>query len=529
MYYVGIDFGTTNSSLAVMKTDTGDVEVVKLEGGYEPNRQILRTVLYFPPNGDPTAEETMAFQETARSLFSLKRKIMDDPSFSFEVDGVTYQADELVMFFLRDLLKRANIPIEEISRLVLSVPTLYGEEEKNLMERACRRLGIRSDQVWFIDEPIAVLWDYKDQLMNEELIMVFDFGGGTLDLAVMEKDQNLEGINTAASILKQQLSKQGEGVNWKKGQILAKIGVNIGGDHLDEVIIKYLIEEGKKQDNPVCMALDLSLFDDHERLNRFRKNEIYPRLKKTAERVKIMLSDEENYIFSMPPIVPKVDRNGLRNIQLSREDFEKRCQPIWDAIADGIRELGKQLQQLHGFGLERIGAVLLSGGSSLVPKVQDIIEEWVPNARLGFDPHLQTSICRGNALYSYHDGEILVDDQINAAYGIYNHKDRDTVTVIKETDMYPIQIKKRIATTKPNQEYIEIIPMVRKGSDFEPIKKAGSPIFYRMKIRPLRKSHDLSRITVTFSIDKSQRLTISAFDNAYKETIGVEEVDLSDL
>ena len=68
------------------------------------------------------------------------------------------------------------------------------------MERACKRLGISSDVIWFIDEPIAVLWDYKDRFIREETMLVFDFGGGTLDLAVMNKSENANGVETAASI-----------------------------------------------------------------------------------------------------------------------------------------------------------------------------------------------------------------------------------------------------------------------------------------------------------------------------------------
>lgn len=157
------------------------------------------------------------------------------------------------------------------------------------------------------------------------------------------------------------------------------------------------------------------------------------------------------------------------------------------------------------------------------------MEEFLPKARLQFDENMQTSICRGNAIYSYEDAGILVEDHINSAYGIFNHVDKDVVAVIKESDAYPFVAKKRIATTKPNQTEIEIVPMVRKGGDFEPIRKNGSNIYYRLKVRPIRECRDLTRFVVTYEIDRSQKLKISAYDNSFKETVGVYEVALDEM
>lgn len=525
MYYVGIDFGTTNSSIAVMDGDTAQANVIELEGGYAPSRLLLRTVLYFSPDGSVEAEETSAFNDSQRAVFSLKRHMMYDSHFSKTVDGVTYTAEQLVALFLTDLLKRARINQSDISRLVLSVPTHYNEDLKSLMEKACGRLGIPAGSVWFIDEPIAVLWDYKDRYSKDEIMLIFDFGGGTLDLAVMNKSDNAIGVETAATIFKQ-LNKD-DSYNYKRGKILAKKGLVIGGDDVDIQIIKFIVEEGKKQENTVCQALDLGIFDDKERLENLKQKEIYPLLKKTAERIKVALSEQESYSTTIPPLLPVIDRVGIRGITLTREEFVRRCEPLWQSIEDGLVELNRDMKANGGLGLEQIDAVLLSGGSSLIPHVQDLLERIMPNAKLGMDKQfLQTSICRGNARYSYQDGEILVDDQVNAAYGIYNHHDKDTVTVIKETDAYPIEIKKRVATVKPNQEHIEIIPMVRKGSGFEPLVKVSGPIYYRMRIKPSPRHRDLSRISVTFKIDKAQKLKISAYDNLFKEVVGVEEVDL---
>lgn len=532
MLYIGVDFGTTNSSIAQIDLDTGQSEVIEVEGGYGEGKKLLRTVLYFQETGEVVAEEALASINPTRSVDSLKRKIIEDPKYTKEIDGKVYPADKLVGFFLSDLFKRAHKDIKEIRRLVLSVPTHYDEELKNLMERACCNIGIPSSKVWFIDEPVAITWDYQGHHMPGELVLVFDFGGGTLDLAVMRKSENLGGVGTAAEILRGEGWNNNARTNWKKSKIIDKKTIIKAGDDLDEVIMRYLIEKGKEQNNEVCKVIDLAAFDDPDRYKKLRENleqqGIYRKLKSASERIKIQLSEQEEYGMTIPPLHPKYDRVGLKGITMSQTEFIKRAGGIWDIIRKGIQELGRNIQSTAGIELSQIEAVLLSGGSSLIPYVQDLIEDLLPNARIGMDPYMQTSICRGNARYCYHDGEILVEDKVNSAYGIYNHYDKDVVMVINEKDTYPIEIKKRVATTKPNQKMIEIVPMVRKGGDFGPLVKNGSPVYCKMNIKPHIRIRDLARITVSYSIDKSQRLKITAYDNLFKETVGVEEINLSD-
>jgi molecular chaperone DnaK (HSP70) len=115
------------------------------------------------------------------------------------------------------------------------------------------------------------------------------------------------------------------------------------------------------------------------------------------------------------------------------------------------------------------------------------------------------------------------------AVGIYNHAGKETIEVIHPNDLYPIRKTKRVATTKPNQTKIEITPMVKtQNSDrYEPLKKYGKTVIWRMQIRPHPNTHDVSRFTVTYAIDKSQRLRVSAYDNLFKSEVGMEEVELN--
>ena len=521
MSFVGIDFGTTNSSIAVYNTEKYVPETKQLKSGYGAKKEIMRTFLYYTEDGQVLSDNIQAsnIANSERSVLSLKRQIMKDPEFTKIIDGVEYTSEQMIADFIGYLLQDAGIDPEDITQLVLSVPTNYTEELKDKMEFAVNLLGI--SEPWFIDEPVSVLWDHKDAKLQGDVILVFDFGGGTLDLAVMRKSEN---DSARSRVLPKGFGKQS---NHKKGKILAKIGANIGGDDIDEMIIKHFITVGKQNGNPVCDKINLEIFDDEARMQKFRQFNFYPTLKNIAEATKIQLSQHDEVPFFIPTLHPQHDRVGIKGT-LSQAQFMDVTKDLWAGIADSLNDLNNALKA-SGMSLKDIECVFLSGGSSLVPAVADLLEQHMPNARLQFDENMQTSICRGNAIYAHPNVEILVEDHINSAYGIFNHVDQDVVVVIKETAAYPFVAKKRIATTRPNQTEIEIVPMVRKGGDFEPIRKNGTNIFYRLKVRPLHECRDLTRFDVHYEIDRSQKLKISAYDNHFKESVGVYEVSLDEL
>jgi len=528
-YFVGIDFGTTNSSVAVIDEVAMKAKELQLKNGYGPDRYLLRTLLAFSPSGQISVEETGA-SDPERRVESFKRRIMEDSAYTFSVDGETYTATQLISIFLGELLHQSGIEAKEVKRLVLSVPTHYNEDLKNIMEKAAADIGIDRNCVWFIDEPVSVLWNYQHQLSSGKLLLVFDFGGGTLDLAVMNRNDNSSGINSMAHLF----DGASKNSNFSRGKVLAKKGIEIGGDDLDEVIMRLMLEEGQRQHNAVCEQLDLTLFDDRSRIANFRTHTrtrmLYNRLKRLAETVKIQLSNQDSVTVSVPPLIPKHDLVGIRDISLTAAQFYERAGLIWDAIRSSIKQMESDLQT-HGLSLSDIDTILLSGGSCKVPFVLDMLEELLPNAKLSLDANMQTSICKGNANYSYHDDEVMIGDFVNSSYGLYSHLHSTAKEVVDSAAEYPITVKKRLATGRPYQDAIRIVPMVRKGEegDYSPIRKNGQPISFSMKITPLQEAKNYDRITVDFTIDKSQKLKIAAYDNATKKPIGVEELSLHDI
>jgi molecular chaperone DnaK len=528
--YVGIDFGTTNSSVAVLDPLTGRVQMKKLDEGEQP--YLIRTILSKGYEG-----EWLIGQQSAalgrlreRSVLSLKTELRRNPTFRLTVDEESYSLVDLIAIFLRELLHKAGIDDpERIERLALSLPVNYDEKRKSVMEAAAVKLGLDANQIWFLDEPVSVLWDCRN--IPAKYALVFDFGGGTLDMAIMDKDETQD--HRQAIVRSLYLDPEEDDSNRYHGKVAAKLGLDLGGDDLDDCLVKLFVERGKEQGNPVCESIALELFEDPERLQKLKshpKYTFYNHLKAVAESVKRVLSREDKATVDIPPLMPGADE-GISNVTITAEDFFQVTKRPREAIMEGIKQLNELFAAQSRLTRRDIGAVLLSGGSSLVPFVPDVLEELYPNARIVWDEeHLQTRIARGNARYTRSEAEWLVGDMVNATIGIYNHAGRETIPVISASDMYPIRKLKRIATTKPNQTKIEIAPMVkRQGSErFEPLQKWGRPIVWRMNIRPHPSALDISRITITYAIDKSQRLKVSAYDNLFKSEIGVEEIELAD-
>lgn len=522
-YYIGIDLGTTNSSLAIFNPYTNKVELKDVDIGEKP--ELVRSILSLDNDGNWMLGNQAAALDhlKERSVFSLKTELRNNANFKLEVDGKTYGTEQLVSVFLQQLLQRAHIAMpEQIERLCLSVPVNMSEDQKSIMERAAVKLGIDKQNIWFIDEPVSVLWDCR--LIQGQYVLVFDFGGGTLDMAIMDKYETEDGREA------EQLDED----HHYKGKVLAKIGLDIGGDDLDHAIMRMMIVAGKKQGNPVCESISVEVFEDAERLQKLKEHPkftFYHRLKHEAEKMKLALSHDDTVRIDISPLLPGVDE-GIAGFTLTSEDFIVQTANIRARMMQGLKMLNDQFEERTGLSRQHIDAVLLSGGSSLVSFVPDLLEELFMNARIVWDEgFLQTRISRGNARYAQSDSELIVGDLVNAAYGIYNHAGDETIVVIDETERYPVHKVKRVATTKPNQQAIEIVPMVRKGEQrrFENFKKDGLPLRWRMTIKPHPQTMDLGRISVTYEINKSQRLRVRAYDHLFESEIGIEEIVLAEV
>lgn len=528
--FIGIDFGTTNSSVAILDPAANQVHMKRLDEGETP--YLIRTILTKGMEGDwMIGNQALALGKLRdRSVLSLKTELRRSPDFHLQADGDEIPLVDCISHFLRELLKKAGVDEpEKIDRLALSVPVNFNDRQKAVMEQAAIRIGVDPTRIWFLDEPVSVLWDCR--IIPARYALVFDFGGGTLDMAIMDKEASEK--HRQAIVNHPYFDPEDNESNRYHGKVVAKLGLDIGGDDLDDCLVKLFVERGKAQNNPVCESIALELFEDPERLHKLKshpKFSFYHQMKSIAEQVKRKLSSEPSATVDIPPLMPGVDE-GIKDITITDEQFYMATEKQREAIMGGLKELNQKFAEATRLTRREIGAVLLSGGSSLVPFVPDVLEEMFPNARIVWDEeHLQTRIARGNARYTRSEDEWIVGDVVNVSIGIYNHAGKETIEIISPEDTYPVKKTKRVATTKPNQTKIEIAPMVKsQGSDrYEPLQKYGRPIVWRMNIRAHPDTHDVSRITITYAIDKSQRLRVSAYDNLFRSDVGVEEIELAD-
>ncbi len=517
--FVGIDFGTTNSSVALYDAIALQPVLQKVDVGEQP--ELIRTILSRTTEGKWTIGNQAAALGALRdrSIMSVKTELRKQPAFTFAVDGHSYSITDLAAAYLKELLRKAGVANPaNIERLALSIPVNYDDMRKHVMESAALAVGVRPGAVWFVDEPVAVLWDCLR--IPGKYVLVFDFGGGTLDLAILDKDETQDESGDAA------------GDNRFRGKVAVKYGLDLGGDDIDDRIVKYLIQEGKRQGNPVCESISLDLFEDADRLHRLKahpKYSFYYLLKDAAEQAKRELSRNEHTRISIPSLIPGVD-DGIRDVLLNRTLFLECTEVIRGKLLDGLRQLEKLFREKTGKTRHHIDAVLLSGGSSLTFFVPDLLEELFPNARIVWDEkYLQTRITRGNTRYAVDENELLIGDTINATYGIYNHAGKETIPILYEDERYPIHKVKRLATTKANQTKIEISPMVKHAgdTDYRPLMKNGQKIAWRLTILPHERAMDLSRLSVTYAVDKSRVLRIRAYDHWHHMEVGVTEIPLA--
>jgi molecular chaperone DnaK len=328
---IGIDLGTTNSCVAVM------------EGG-EP-------VVIPNPEGGRTTPSVVAFKNGERLVGEVaKRQAITNPNtigsikrhmgttYKVEVEGKEYTPQEISAIILQKLKSDAEAYLgEKVTKAVITVPAYFNDAQRQATKDAGKVAGLEVERI--INEPTAAALAYGVEKEEEQTILVYDLGGGTFDVSLMELD--------------------GEG----GFHVIATSGDNeLGGDDFDQVIIDYLVSEFKKEN-----GIDLS--QDKAALQR---------LKDAAEKAKKELSGVSTTQISLPFIT--ADASGPKHLELSlsRAKFEE--------ISSGLveRTMGPTKQAMKDADLtpSEIDKVILVGGSTRIPAVQEAIKKLT-----GKDPH----------------------------------------------------------------------------------------------------------------------------------------------
>ena len=334
---IGIDLGTTNSCVAVM--EGGEPVVI-------PNAEGNRTtpsVIAFTKNGERLVGQVAKRQAVTnheKTIASIKRDMGTDRR--VKIDDNAYTPQEISAMVLQKLKTDAeNYLGQKVSQAVITVPAYFSDAQRQATKDAGRIAGLEVLRI--INEPTAAALAYGLDKGDDQKIMVYDLGGGTFDVSILDI---------------------GDGVF----EVLATSGNNrLGGDDFDERIIKYLVETFKKE-----QGVDLS-----------QDSMAMQRLKEAAEKAKIELSSVSQSDINLPYITADSTGPKHMNITLTKAKFEELIHDLVDATVGPINQALKDAN----LTADRIDKVLLVGGSSRVPLVQETVKRLIgKDAHKGINP-----------------------------------------------------------------------------------------------------------------------------------------------
>ena len=459
---IGIDLGTTNSCVAVME---GGKPVVIA------NNEGVRTtpsVVAFTKNGERLVGEPakrQAVTNADKTISSIKRHMGTD--YKVSIDGKNYTPQEISAMILQKLKADAESYLgESVSEAVITVPAYFNDAQRQATKDAGKIAGLDVKRI--INEPTAAALAYGLDNENEQKVMVYDLGGGTFDVSIIEIGDGVIEV----------LSTNGD--------------TRLGGDDFDQKIMDWMIDEFKKAE-----GVDLST--DKMALQR---------LKEAAEKAKKELSSATTTNINLPFITATADGPKHFDMNLTRAKFEELVSDLVERTAIPVQNAMKDA----GLNYSDISKVLLVGGSTRVPCVQEKVKQLTgkePNKSLNPDECVAVgaSIQGGKLAGDAGAGDILLLDVTPLSLSIETMGGIATKLIERNTTI-PTKKSQIFSTAADNQTAVDINVLQGERQFAKDNKSLGQ--FRLDGIPPARRG--VPQIEVTFDIDANGIVNVSAKD-----------------
>jgi molecular chaperone DnaK len=457
---IGIDLGTTNSCVAVM--EGGDAVVI-------PNAEGNRTtpsVVAFSKDGERMVGQVAKRQAVTnpdRTIASIKREM--GTNYKVTVDGKSYTPQEISAMVLQKLKADAEAYLgESVSEAVITVPAYFTDAQRQATKDAGRIAGLDVKRI--INEPTAAALAYGIDKESDQKIMVYDLGGGTFDVSILEI---------------------GDGVI----EVLATAGNNrLGGDDFDKCVMDWMAAEFKKD-----TGIDLS--GDKVAMQR---------LKEAAEKAKIELSGVTTSNINLPYITADATGPKHLDLTLTRAKFDQLTAHLVEATAGPVR----QAMGDAGLSSGELSKVLLVGGSSRIPAVQDMVKKLTGKEGFkGINPDecvAMGAALQGGVLVGDVKGLLLLD-VTPLSLGIETMGGVMTKLIERNTTI-PSKKSQVFTTAADNQTSVEVHVLQGEREMAQYNKTLGR--FNLDGIAPARRG--VPQIEVTFDIDANGIVNVSAKD-----------------